>query len=36
MPKFIELLSSDHFKTLKNLSVFVDKAFKVHKEALLL
>ena len=36
MPKFIELLTSEHAKTLKNLSVFVDKAFKIRKEALLL
>ena len=36
MPKFIELLISEHVKTLKNLSVFVDKAFKIRKEALLL
>ena len=34
--KFIELLISEHAKTLKNLSVFVDKAFKIRKEALLL
>ena len=35
MPKFIELLSTEHVKTLKNLSVFIDKAFKLRKNAAL-
>ena len=36
MPKFIELLRSEHTKTLKNLSVFIEKSFMIRKEALLL
>ena len=34
MLKFIELMSSEHCKTLKNLSVFIEKGFRVRKELL--
>lgn len=36
MPKFIELLNSDHCKTLRRLSVFIEKAFQIRKEVVLL
>ena len=35
MPKFIQLLCTEHCKTLKNLSVFIEKAFQLRKEAVL-
>ena len=34
MMKFIQLLNSNHTKTLKNLSVYIYKAFQAHKENL--
>ena len=36
MPKFIQLLSIEHCKSLKNLSVFVEKAFQLRKDTILL
>ena len=36
MPKFIQLLCTEHCKTLKNLSVFIEKAFQLRKESVLL
>ena len=36
VPKFIQLLSTEHYKTLKNLSVFVEKAFQLSKDTILL
>ena len=36
MIKFIELISSEHGKTLKQLSVFTHKAFHLRKETTLL
>ena len=36
MPKFIQLLCTEHCKTLKNLGVFIEKAFQLRKEAVLL
>ena len=36
MLKFIELLSTEHGKTLKNLSVFIEKGFKLRKESITL
>ena len=33
MLKFIELLSTEHGKTLKNLSVFIEKGFQLRKES---
>ena len=35
MLKFIELMSTEHGKTLKNLSVFIEKGFRLRKELLL-
>ena len=35
MLKFIELMSTEHCKTLKNLSVFIEKGFRLRKELLL-
>ena len=32
MPKFIELFSSENCRTIKNLSIFIDKAFKMREE----
>ena len=34
MLKFIELMSTEHCKTLKNLSVFIEKGFGLRKELL--
>lgn len=36
MLKFIELMSTDHGKTLKQVSVFIEKAFQCRKEIILL
>ena len=36
MLKFIELMSVDHGKMLKQLSVFIEKAFQCRKEIILL
>ena len=36
MLKFVQLLSNEHGKTLKHLSVYIDKAFQLHKDTLLL
>ena len=32
MPRFIELISSENFRTIKNLSIFIDKAFKMRED----
>ena len=36
MLKFVQLLSNEHGKTLKHLSVYIDKVFQLHKDTLLL
>ena len=36
MLKFIQLICSEHCKTLKNLSVFIEKAFQLRKEIMYL
>ena len=32
MPKFIELISSENCRTIKNLSIYIDKAFKMRED----
>ena len=32
MPKFIELISFENCRTIKNLSIFIDKAFKRRED----